>query len=404
MKKIVIALCVILVLLLAFLGVRELGLIRLSAPQPAEPAAVIPEPEPVLELEEIPEPEPEPEPEPLPLEPGVPVMVNGVAIDTVSLDDVLYADGKLVAQALGMEYDVKDGIAELTDMVQNCFVEGECNAVIAGESRIINRAPFIQDDIFYLPLEDAAQVIGCASYTDAETGQLYLTPGAGDWEIPQDKKIPILMYHAVSDDLWGIPELFVSPSEMEKQLAYLVENGYDPITFEDIQYIDQYDKPVLLTFDDGYDDNYLELFPLLQKYNAKATVFVIANAFEMNHKLNKDQVREMSDSGLVSIQSHGMTHHDMNVMGEEELHYELGESKRILTEVTGKEVFVLCYPTGKYSDLTLEIGREYYKFGTKMTGKLCNTSEDPMLMNRYYVSRYTTLDEFAAMLQDAEEE
>ena len=42
------------------------------------------------------------------------------------------------------------------------------------------------------------------------------------------------MYHAVSDDLWGIPELFVSPSEMEKQLAYLEENGYDPITFEDI--------------------------------------------------------------------------------------------------------------------------------------------------------------------------
>ncbi|MBE6932545.1 MAG: polysaccharide deacetylase family protein [Ruminococcaceae bacterium] len=331
-------------------------------------------------------------------------MVNGVALDTVSLDDVLYADAAEVAEALNMECAIKDGAAELTGMVQYSFAADECNAVIAGETQLLNRAPFLQEDIFYLPLEDAARVMGCASYTDSESGQLYLTPGAGDWEIPQDKKIPILMYHAVSDDMWGIPELFVSPSEMEKQLAYLVENGYDPITFEDIQYIDQYDKPVILTFDDGYDDNYLELFPLLQKYNAKATVFVIANAFEMNHKLNKEQVREMSDSGLVSIQSHGMTHHDMNVMGEEELHYELGESKRILTEVTGKEVFVLCYPTGKYSDLTLEIGREYYKFGTKMNGKLCNTSEDPMLMNRYYVSRYTTLDEFAAMLQDAEEE
>lgn len=403
MKKIVIALCIILALLLCFLGARELGLIRFSAPQPAEPVAVIPEPEPAPEPEPEPEPEPVPEPEPLPLKPGDTVMVNGVALDTVSLDHVLYADASALAVALKMEYDIKDGIAELTGMEQNCFVADECNAVIAGETKILNRAAFIQDEVMYLPVEDAARVMGCSSYKDSESGQLYFTPGAGDWEIPQGKKIPILMYHAVSDDLWGIPELFVSPSEMEKQLAYLVDNGYDPITFEEIQYIDQYDKPVLLTFDDGYDDNYLELFPLLQKYNAKATVFVIANAFEMNHKLNKEQVREMSDSGLVSIQSHGMTHHDMNVMGEEELHYELSESKRILTEVTGKEVFVLCYPTGKYSDLTLEIGREYYKFGTKMNGEICNTSEDPMLMNRYYVSRYTSLDEFAAMLQDAEE-
>lgn len=403
MKKIVIALCIILALLLAFLGARELGWIRLSAPQPVEPVAVTtePDPEPVPEPEVIPE--PEPEPEPLPLEPGATVMVNGAAVQTVSLDHVLYADVSVLAGALKMEYEIKDGIAELSGMEQYSFAVDECNAVIAGESQLLNRAPFIQEDVFYLPIEDAARAMGCSVYTDSESGQLYLTPGAGDWEIPQEKKIPILMYHAVSDDMWGIPELFVSPSEMEKQLAYLAENGYDPITFEDIQYIDQYDKPVILTFDDGYDDNYLELFPLLQKYNAKATVFVIANAFEMNHKLTKEQVKEMSDSGLVSIQSHGMTHHDMNVMGEEELHYELGESKRILTEVTGKEVFVLCYPTGKYSDLTLEIGREYYKFGLKMNGQLSNTSDDPMLMNRFYVSRYTSLDEFAAMLQDAEE-
>ncbi len=403
MKKLMIVLCVILVILLLILGTRSLGILPTFAPTPEpEPA---PAPEPIPEPTPEPMPEPEPEPEPLlELLPGETIIVNGQNLETVLLDGALFADAQKLADSLGMEYNYENSFAEFSNSRQYSFIIGECNAVVDGEMQLINREPFSQEDVVYLPLEDAARIMDCSIYVDSETGQQYLTPGAGPWALAQDKKIPILMYHAVSDDLWGIPELFVSPAEMEKQLAYLVDNGYDPITFEDLQNLEDYDKPVLLTFDDGYDDNYLELFPLLKKYNAKATIFVIANSFEMNHKLNTQQIREMSDSGLVSIQSHGMTHYDMNVMGEEELHYELGESKRILAQVTGKEPFVLCYPTGKYSDLTLEIGREYYRFGTKMTGYLCNTSEDPMLMNRFYVSRYTSLDEFAAMLQQPEAE
>ena len=71
------------------------------------------------------------------------------------------------------------------------------------------------------------------------------------------------MYHAVSDNMWGIDELFVSPASMEEQLRYLVDNGYEPIWFSDLAELEQYEKPVILTFDDGYDDNYTELLPLL---------------------------------------------------------------------------------------------------------------------------------------------
>lgn len=253
----------------------------------------------------------------------------------------------------------------------------------------------------YIPLLDTANELGYPIWEDPEDGTIYITPSAKRFEILTEVNVPVLMYHAVSDNMWGINELFVSPSDMEEQLKYLVDNGYDPIWFEDLAYIESYDKPVILTFDDGYDDNYTELFPLLQEYNVKATIFVIGNAPGTSHKMTAEQIKELSDSGLISIQSHGYTHHDMNVMDEETLEYELGETWRVLTRITGKIPSVLCYPTGRYSDTTLEVAQRYYNFGLKMNGGLYNTSDDPYLVNRYYIARYTDIYTFAAYISNA---
>ena len=62
-------------------------------------------------------------------------------------------------------------------------------------------------------------------------------------------------------------------------------------------------KPVILTFDDGYDDNYTELFPLLQKYNAKATIFVIPKAIGTPHKMTAEQVQELSRALSAGVDS-----------------------------------------------------------------------------------------------------
>lgn len=124
-------------------------------------------------------------------------------------------------------------------------------------------------------------------------------------------RVPVLMYHAVGDDCWGEESLFVKPEELEKQLQYLSENGYETIFFEDLSHIEQYEKPVLLTFDDGYDDNAEMLLPLLQKYGMKATIFLIAGDVGKPHKLTRAQLAELVQSGLVSIQSHGWSHRNM---------------------------------------------------------------------------------------------
>lgn len=244
----------------------------------------------------------------------------------------------------------------------------------------------------------SAEELGYTAYTDGDRIYYSVLPKVED--IPEGIDVPVLMYHAVSDDCWGIEELFVSPSDMEQQLIYLTENGYTPIWFEDLPYADQYEKPVILTFDDGYKDNYEELFPLLQKYQVKATIFVICGNVGKPVYMTWEQIRELSDSGLVSIQSHTMTHPDLDTLGEADTEWELGESRRVLAEQTGKPPYVLCYPTGYFSDITIECAEQHYLFGIEMNGGLYTTGQQGLFhIPRYYVSRYTSLDGFASYLQ-----
>lgn len=330
------------------------------------------------------------------------IVLSGSAVECVTVDGcgaTLYIRAADFAAATGLTLESEQPL-RITGLDT---IESTDDGILA------NGRPFGQGATYLyspeegglLPLLETAEALSYPMWTDEESGVTYITPAARAFELPENVKVPVLMYHAVSDDMWGINELFVSPSSMDEQLAYLVENGYDAIWFEDLAHVEDYDKPVILTFDDGYDDNYTELLPLLQKYNVKATVFVIGNAAGMTHKMTAEQIREMADSGLVSIQSHGYTHDDMDVMGEDTLEFELGESKRVITRLTGRIPYVLCYPTGKYSDLTLEVGARHYLFGIKMVGGLYNTSDDSFLVSRYYISRYTDLSTFAAYVSSA---
>lgn len=240
---------------------------------------------------------------------------------------------------------------------------------------------------WYLPAKSLLSYLGFSVLEDPEADAIYFTRFPHNTDIPEGRNVPVLMYHAVSDNCWGTTELFVSPSTLDEQIALLLENGYTLITFEDFDHLDEIEKPVMLTFDDGYDDNYTELFPILQKYQVKATIFMITNDIGKNHKLTAEQITEMSDSGLVSIQSHTMSHEYLSYMNEEQLHTELSQSKLVLARLTGRESFVLCYPTGMYSNLSLQVTKEYYEFGLLMSSGLYTTGGDPYLIRRYYVPR-----------------
>lgn len=399
MKKAIIILSVLLAVLAVVAAV--LLFTGKNPSQPSEPTE-IPTTESVLPTEQTQAVTEPPATGEIPTEPQIEIVpdeqvsvLNGFRVETFFVDGERMIAKKAFADAIGWDAENKEP--------QKLFGRDTFESTESGLR--LNGAELTDVEAsgtVYLPFDELIAALGCPLYVDEDTGVHYYTPSARHFEIPQGVNVPVLMYHAVSDDIWGGDELFVSPSDMEAQLAYIVDNGFDAIWFEDLAHIEDYDKPVILTFDDGYEDNYTELFPLLKKYGVKATIFVIAKSpSNEEHMATEQQIREMSTSGLVSIQSHTYTHAYLDELDYESTKYEMAQSKKIITRIAGKEPIVLCYPSGRYNNYTLQLGPEYYMFGIKMNGGLYNTSADPFLVNRYYVSRYTDLYSFAAYLSAA---
>lgn len=168
--------------------------------------------------------------------------------------------------------------------------------------------------------------------------------------------VPILAYHQVGDidDLYSIPA-----SQFEEQLAYLASNGYHTISLEDLfNFYDGQgklpDKPVIITFDDGYEDNYLTALPILEKYNMSATVFIVPNLIATPDYLSWQQVTKMQRRHI-EIGSHTMSHIAMDEISEEQQWREASESKRILEQHVGKTIRFFAYPFGQFTTTTERI-------------------------------------------------
>lgn len=376
---------VIAVLFAVLIGFGIFAAARLSEPVPTPTPEITPSPTPV------PTPSPTPEPE---LPAGEAVTVDGRELSgSVVSGDVMYVPADEFFSALGLEYSESGGIIKVTWRDDTVKLGG------AGTEPITYRGAL------HIPVQPVCEKMGISLYHDEELEHLYCTPGAGDWELPEGYRVPVFMYHYVTDDIgrsWNYAELFVSPEEMEEQLKYIVDNGYQPIWFEDLEHIDEYEKPLILTFDDGRLDNYYNLYPLLQKYNVKATFFVVSDymLYQPNVCMYPEILKELADSGLVSIQSHTKSHPYLSGMNEEAQRKEMGESKLEITRATGKEPFVLCYPSGSYNNKTLEVIGDYYRFGLMMSGRTYVTGRDPYLIYRFYVPRWTSINSFAWMLEN----
>ena len=386
---------------LVFCAAALLALVLGGCGKTVQEAAVLePEPEAIeatvvlAEVTSPVEPEPEEIPEPEPLPEGAEILLFGARASTLTDGKTLFVDCALLEEFAGLDiFSADDAVTLGLDGQETVVSLVRSDELHAGDG-------FLQDGAAYVPLEAILELPGIVSGA-AEDGTLYFARQLTLSSPAENVNVPVLMYHAVSDDLWGYWDLFVSPQTIEEELLYLQENGFETIWFEDLSHVEDYEKPVILTFDDGYDDNYTELFPLLQKYNAKATIFVIPKAIGTPHKMTAEQIYELSRSGLVSIQSHTYSHGNLSTMDEETLIFEMEESQKYLAALTGQVPYAVCYPEGTRSELSIEVAGRYYDYGLLMNGQIYNTSDDPLRVKRFYVPRGYDLGSFRWSVQEA---
>lgn len=218
--------------------------------------------------------------------------------------------------------------------------------------------------------------------------------------------VPIFMYHFLLDDYGTYPDVenFMKPSTFEEQLKYITENGYEPIFMNEIENLENYKKPICLTVDDVFVYFYNNGFPLIKKYNVKVTLNIIYEYINGENYLTTDQIKEMLDSGLVTIESHTMSHKELTTLSTDEKRRQIIKSKENLEKDFGIKVSTLCYPVGDYNNEVINIAKEAgYKYGIAMTGGTYYSyvHDNLYAIPRIYANRSMSLNEFARYLRQA---
>lgn len=170
--------------------------------------------------------------------------------------------------------------------------------------------------------------------------------------VAEGAKILVLNYHKVDN---SHNSLAIEINDFDAQMKFLADSGCVTITPDELYAglngeIDLPPKPVLITFDDGYVDNYTNAYPILKKYNLRATIFVIP-AFTSVYPgyMTWEQLKEMESSGTITVESHTLTHPKLEELPDDEIRVELLNSKNLLEENLGHPIEFLAYPTGTYN-------------------------------------------------------
>jgi peptidoglycan/xylan/chitin deacetylase (PgdA/CDA1 family)/glycosyltransferase involved in cell wall biosynthesis len=223
-------------------------------------------------------------------------------------------------------------------------------------------------------------------------------------------EIPVLLYHRVINDpaLAGKHGTYVTTRQLNAHLEYLHKNNYTPISFEDLSMIDRFDKDkkyVILTFDDGYEDNYTLLFPMLKKFNFKAVIFMVTGKKENTWDyldegrtfplLERAQILEMSRYGI-EFGAHTMNHVDLTKVELAEAKQEIEGSRETLENILGKKVTAFAYPYGSVNDTVKELVKKAgFKYGIATVVGPLAIHEDIFNIRRIIAHPDTNLSRFA---------
>lgn len=212
-----------------------------------------------------------------------------------------------------------------------------------------------------------------------------------------DNGIPVIMYHSIKyekDNAVRIPK-----EDFEAQMKYLKDNGYTTLSLDELYDFMEKNTPVpeksvVLTFDDGYKDNYETAYPILKKYGFKATIFVIANYIGKDEYLTTSQIKELDKNGF-DIESHTANHEDLSTLSYEKQLATLKSSKETLEKLLNKEVKYIAYPYGKHNENTVKAAKNAgYKLAFTTDGRWSDKSDGILTLDRVFISSSHNLDTF----------
>ncbi|WP_229711306.1 polysaccharide deacetylase family protein [Pectinatus frisingensis] len=200
----------------------------------------------------------------------------------------------------------------------------------------------------------------------------------------------ILEYHKVNND--DNDEYTTPVNDFEEQLDYLTRQGYKTISIMDFVRAKKYGeklpaKSVILTFDDGYEDNYTDVMPFLKDHAMKGTVFIIANDVGQPGYLSWQQIKDMQSTGM-EIGSHTANHLPLTTLSASEIDSEIKLSKLLMEWKGLKTIYFFSYPNGAYN-ITAEQDLKQYGYLAAVTGDpgINKFSTDPFLLQRTYIPR-----------------
>jgi peptidoglycan/xylan/chitin deacetylase (PgdA/CDA1 family) len=222
-------------------------------------------------------------------------------------------------------------------------------------------------------------------------------------------RVPILMYHYISvpppdADVYR-RDLSVTPANFEQQLRYLTENGYTTVTLQDLVYhlalgYPLPERPVILTFDDGYRDNFIHAYRLLRRFNSVGTFFLVTGFIDENRDdyLTWGQVRVMHRGGM-EFGSHTYSHPDLRGQSVDYLVWQIVGSQEAIVERIGEPVRFFSYPAGSYDQQVIDVLRSSGFWAAVCTQQGARHTSDGLFeLKRIRIQGDDTLEQFALKL------
>jgi len=231
-------------------------------------------------------------------------------------------------------------------------------------------------------------------------------------------ELPVLMYHSINSKESKAGDYVITPAALRGDLEWLQKNGYHTVVVQDLlDYVEQGtplpEKPVMITFDDGYYNNYLNAFPLLKEFQMKAVISIIVGQTDKYSELDEnrenyshltwDQIKEMMDSGLIEFQNHSYDLHQSGGGGkrkgvgkkkgesteayQQAIREDVEKGQLRFVEMTGYAPIAFTYPFGTVSEDSYGVLEELgFRATLDAQGKLFHLTRDPKCLRR--IPRY----------------